>query len=210
MRTLLAFLLLSTACLAQPAQQPDDADKYWFCVFTHADWAKRPDEKALIENLQKEPLLGLIQKHRFRHYTTGQKIYQERYAEYFPEDTFPVVVRQKPDGGYVYKASGSAVPGTSKGLLDEIRFFAQLTPSEGQDSVQQDSVDTEDEYDSDRPFDQPNNLDDALPDSVTIFGGGTPLRDSMGLSVQILVLMFSICVLVVMIFALLLAFKHTK
>jgi hypothetical protein len=190
MRTLLAFVLLASTCFAQPAKQPDDAKKYWLTVITHADWAKRPNEKALIENLQKEPFLSVARTHRFNHYTTAKKIYAERYEPSYPEESLPVVIRQRPDGGYVYKASGQNVPTSAESLLDEMKFYANLTPSEGQTSVTREPVDTEDEEeDSERPWKRPNIIDeDALPDSVAIFGGGTPIRDSLGFSAQILTL----------------------
>ncbi len=211
MRTLIAFLLLAAVCSAQPAKPPQDAASYYLTVITHADWAKRPGEKALIENITREPMLGVAKAHRFNHYTTGKAIYKERYEQYFPEDALPVVIRQKPDGGYVYKASGRNIPTSSKALYDEMKFYAQLTPSEGQNSVQQEPVDQTDEDNSERPWNRPINIDeDVLPDSVSIFGGGTPLRDSLGFSAQIMSLVAACGFLLLMSLVAALALKVLK
>ena len=188
MRTLLAFLLLCATAIAQPAEKPDDASKYWLTVYTHADWAKRPDEKQLIDNITSEPVKGIAAKHRFNHITTGMKVYGERYADSYPEELLPVIVRQRPDGGYVYKASGQNIPSTSQGLYDEMKMYAKLTPSEDQPLLQQEPIDTpQDTKKPILPWRQPEEPQDDLPDSVSIFGG-TPIRDSLGLGATFMML----------------------
>lgn len=180
MQKLLALLLLITAipCLAQEKPRVNDKDKPYLTVITHADWEKRPEEKRLIENLKSEPTLSVALLCHCNHYTSASAIYKERWVGIFPESSLPVVIFQRPDGGSWYKASQGNIPTTSRGILQDLTYYTMLAPDSQQpvavEPVQED--DTEDRPGW-RPFKDRRDQDN--DDSYEMFGGKTPLRDSL-------------------------------
>lgn len=172
----LALLLLAICCGTALGQDlPKTQDKLYLTVFTHSDWARRPTEARLIESLKAEPLLSVVLNTHFNHYTPDVKMYQERWAGIFPESEFPVILLQKPDGGYFYKASGDHIPPNSIELTKEMKIFTKLVPSTQPAQAEEDDA-------LRRPFFPPRDeeeVDDSgLPDSIDIFGGRMPFRDT--------------------------------
>lgn len=175
---LLAIVLVNAAWAQQVTPDPHDSHKAYVSIFTHADYAGRPNEAQLVRNIQSGPLLDFARSCHFKHYTTKDPIYQERFASMFPEATLPVICVQRFDGAYWYKNSGNRIPSDPGQLLEEIEFYRQLDPALDTNSKNQ--------------YDEPCGPDgcplpispnyspaDSLPDSAELFGGKTPIRDSL-------------------------------
>lgn len=182
----LALLLLAIFCGTALGQDlPKTQDKLYLSIFTHSDWANRPNEVRLIESLKAEPLLSVVLNTHFNHYTPAVKMYQERWKDIFPESDFPVIILQQPSGGYIYKASGSSIPATSIALEKEMKDFARLIPSNQPSQINKTpTIQPEGEGDdaAKRPFfprDEDEADDGELPDSIDIFGGRMPFRDTV-------------------------------
>lgn len=196
MKNIILALAVILCGLTARSQEPipKDADKYYITVFTHADWAKRPEEKALIEAIRSEPLRSTVLAHRFNHYTTNMGIYKSRWADKFPEEVLPVIIRQKPDGGYVYKASGQNIPSGARAILNDMKLYNQLIPGDHDSAdelapAKQDEFDPEAEEDggSRRPFIRPR--DEEYPDSADIVGRDTPIRDTLASAAMMLTML---------------------
>lgn len=187
MRPLTLLLILATSSiLAQEKPRVNDKDKPYLTVITHADWEKRPDEKRLIENCKIEPTVSMALLCHCNHYTTASAMYQERWANVFPESSLPVIVFQRPDGGSWYKASGGNIPASSRSLLQDIVYYTTLAPeSEQPVAVQPPAEDDTEDRPGWRPLRDRRNPEDS-DDSLELFGK-TPIRDSLAGGATIMV-----------------------
>lgn len=170
MRSLaLAILcLLASAGIAQDQSAPQDQGKLYLTVFTHSNWKNYPSETRVLEELQKEPLLGFAKDCHFNHYTEKSPFYLKRFAEHFSTDSFPVLILQKADGTYWYKASGDNIGATSEEILEDIVYYGQLALE----------LESEQHLIEREPI-LPWRAAQEEPDSLEIFGAKTPVRDSL-------------------------------
>ena len=79
MKNILAILLVTVfalPCMAQEKPRPADQSKYYLTIVTHPDWAKRPQERKLIEDLKAKPMIEVAQKCHFNHITTSDDMYK--------------------------------------------------------------------------------------------------------------------------------------
>lgn len=183
-----ALLLIACAPLGLFGQQtppdPTEASRPFVSIFTHADYARRPAEAKLVAMVQTGDLFNFVRGSRFKHYTDDDPIYRGRLASMFPESTFPVITVQRPDGGYWYKASGGRIPSAADAMLEEIKFYTALDPAPDSSAKTQilpaaDCPDCPDGYCPD-PYSYPPAANpNALPDMAELFGGRTPIRDSL-------------------------------
>mgnify|MGYP000473453900 CR=1 FL=1 len=175
------------------ASLPDDARKTYITVFTHEDWAKRPDEAQLIANLNSEPMKSVALKTHFNHYTPSVKMYQERWASIYPPETLPVIVFQNPDGAYIYKASQGNIPHSSADIREAMQYYFKLIPG---NSREPEPIQQEEEPEGrKRPFHRDPIVDEEFPDSAEIFGGKTPIRDGIAGGVFTLQIVFAMAFL---------------
>jgi len=195
------LIALSPSLAQEVRPDPHETGRPHLSVFTHADYARRPAEAGLIQNLERQPLLDFAQGCRFRHYTTADPIYLERYAGQFPASQLPAICVQRPDGGVIYKATGDNLPADPGQLLEEIRFYRGLEPALHQtvggllrnsagsladapsyrpEQCGPDGCPPRNPYQPYRePYRDPSDAQPALPDSAELFGGRTPIRDSL-------------------------------
>ncbi|QDV26923.1 hypothetical protein [Aureliella helgolandensis] len=195
-----ALWLMSLQCGLVVAQNvpadPADAARPYLSIFTHPDYAARPQEAALVRAVQGGELLRFAQSSHFKHYTSSDPIYRDRFSTMFPTSTFPIVCVQRSDGAYWYKASGNRVPTDGRQLLDEIKYYValdpQLNPSGG---TAESGLKTQIGYEYEqcgpdgcppRPDTWLPNVNPQLPDSSDFVQIKTPVRDSMASGVSTL------------------------
>lgn len=182
---LLAIFLLDLPCMAQEKPRVDDSSKYYLTIITHADWAKRPAEKKLIADLESQPMLKVAQACHFNHYTTNDPIYQSRWASIYPEGKLPALILQEANGGYYFKGSGANVPSGSQNIFDVLKAFRNMEPSARAEAfasmeIMLEPAPTMDDQEQRSPLLRRPKSDDPAPDSFELFGGKTPVRDSLG------------------------------
>lgn len=213
MKNILAVLvaLFATSlamCQESPKEQEvprvNDAGKPYLTIITHADWARRPAERRLIEDIKSQPMLDVAQKSHFNHYTTRDAIYASRWSQVYPEDSLPALVLQDSSGGYWFKGSGDNVPSGSQAIFETLKRFKEMDPSSRAEAF---SIMSPEDI---RPMDPPENDDQEgrirrpkkdeppTPDSAELFGGKTPVRDMMASAAMIIVGIIAIGFLLVM------------
>jgi hypothetical protein len=210
MRSLACVLLLlfstATALAQRVDPPPQEQAKQYLTVFTHSDWAQRSQERALIESLNRSPMKELVAKVHLVHYTEKDPVFASGRFPTITMDDFPVVIFGDSRGGYVFKASKLTLPTPGQPLYDAIKeaykrdqALAQTEPvipipsplPAGEDAGSTELVadDCDDGYcppspDFNRDPVFPNapwNQGDQDYDSMEfLFGGDTPIRDSLG------------------------------
>ncbi len=113
---LLAIFVLDLPCMAQEKPRVDDSSKYYLTIITHADWAKRPAEKKLIADMEHSLCSQSRTGCHFKHITTKDDMYQNRWEEIYPENRLPVLILQDANGGYYFKGSGKMSRAAPKNL----------------------------------------------------------------------------------------------
>ncbi|GAB5404314.1 MAG: hypothetical protein Aurels2KO_25450 [Aureliella sp.] len=190
---IMSLALLVCVCGGAVAQQitpdPSDSSRPYLSIFTHDDYAQRPAEAQLVQNIQSGALGQLAKSCHFKHYTTSDPMYRDRFARSIPASEFPVVmVERSGQGGYVYKQSGNRIPSTAPEILEEIKFYSRLDPAANdplQSGAKQQSCGPDGcppgvpQFPSFQPESQ-------LPDSAELFNK-TPVRDSMASMATIVV-----------------------
>lgn len=180
-------LLIAPSLIAQEQQQVNDSSKPYFTIITHADWAKRPLEKELVDAVTSQPTLGISRQCHFNHYTVDSDMYKHRWSTIYPESSLPAVVFQNPGGGYWYKASGQNVPRGSNNLFGEIEKYAKLVPQEMQPKPQE-----ADERPKILPWRRPdrqpdNNPDQGFTPDSDWAGIKTPIRDTLSSAAMLMI-----------------------
>lgn len=205
MKNIIAILLalvLYSPCMAQEKPRPADQTKYYLTIVTHPDWAKRPAERKLIEDLKAKPMIEVAQKCHFNHITTSDEMYKNRWAPLYPDNRLPVLLFQEPNGGYCFKGSGPNVPSGSQAIFDTLKAYREMTPDDrvrafdAMEAVFEptpeyvpDTVIEDDEaFNRRRPFAK----DTPAPDMEQLFGGKTPLRDTMSSAAMIFLAILAI------------------
>lgn len=126
----LALIALNLGGSATAQNQPAPLAKY-VVVFTSPAWQSNPTEAALVNLVRApppgSPLAPWVDRAAVKHFTPRDPNYA-RFANLAPPENLPVVVVQRPDGGYVYKASGDNVPTDAYTLGREIDYYAGLDP----------------------------------------------------------------------------------
>lgn len=112
------------------AQQAAPLARY-VVVFTSDGWKSNPTESALVANFKQppsgSPLETWTRGASVKHFTPSDPNYS-RFLNLAPVDRLPVVVVQRTDGGYVYKASAGNLPSDAYALGREIDYYAGLDP----------------------------------------------------------------------------------
>lgn len=127
----LAMLLLGSLASVTTAQDaPPPLSKY-VVVFTSDNWQANQTESQLVRMVtatpQGSPLEPWVSGASVKHVKTGDPVYS-RFSALAPADKLPVVVVQRADGGYVYKASAGNIPTDHYALGREIEYYAGLDP----------------------------------------------------------------------------------
>lgn len=206
----LVFIVLALCAVPAFAQRveppPQDQSKWYLTIFTHSDWASRPQEKLLIDSFRSGPMAELKEKAHFKHYTELDPVYRSGRFEDIPESSFPVITLGRADGGYVFKASKDTMPVPGQALFDAMKDAYQrdkeipdLNQPISQDSLSPDTSINRDPWLPNAPWNAGRQVDQAMEG---IFGGDTPVRDSLGYAA------FGVG-LVVMLFFLSIAFAGT-
>ncbi len=170
-RFALAALICVAALLPASAQLPEDGHKGYVVIVDspHGSPAGRSLEK-LLESPELRPIVSKMHRHAF---SPDSRLYQERYAKSFAIDTLPILAFVRPDGGVLYKASGTNVPTDAKWLAEELQYRINLDRS----LIREQGVEwssTENDCPGGRcPLpNQPQptlpNVDELIPDSVSI------------------------------------------
>jgi len=193
------LLLLSTGAVGYAQRvdpPPQDGSRYYFTIFTHADWRERPDEARLVKNVDAAPLIDLKAKCHFNHYTEKNPVFVAGRFWQISEKDFPVIVISKPNGGYFYKASGSNIPSSASEIFEQAKaaFLRDKEVQNGFPEIEYEDV-AEDCPDGFCPTPQvpsarrpvfpnaPWNVDSNIEG---LFGGGSPIRDSLGYAAWVL------------------------
>lgn len=201
----LLLLFSPVATLAQRVDPPPQEQGKWYVsVFTHSDWEQRSQERALLESFGREPLAELKKNVHFKHYTEKEPVYASGRFPTIPVSDFPVVILSDARGGYIYKASKNTMPTPGQPLFMAMKEAYQRDKALPQDSAvpipEASSVsDLEEEdfapYSQQTPDFGPspdfnrdpvfpnapwNRDEDANPAIEFLFGGNTPIRDSLG------------------------------
>ena len=209
MRSLACVLLLLFSTATAVAQRidppPQEQKKQYLSVFTHSDWDQRSQERALIESLSRPPMSDLIGKVHLKHYTERDPVFAAGRFPTITMDDFPVVIFSDSRGGYVFKASKLTLPTPGQPLYNAIkeafqrdRALAQTEPPEiplppvSEETGESSELAEEDcpdgycppapDFNRDPVFpNAPWNQGDQDLDSMEfLFGGDTPVRDSLG------------------------------
>lgn len=205
MKNILAILLVAVFALplmAQEKPRPADQNKYYLTIVTHPDWAKRPQERKLIEDLKAKPMITAAQSCHFNHITTSDEMYKNRWAALYPDNRLPAIIVQEPNGGYCFKASGPNVPSGSQAIYDTIRAYKEMVPEDrvrafdameavfepAPEYVPDEVIEGDEVNNRRRPFAK----DDPAPDMAEVFGGKTPLRDTMSSAAMIFLAILAI------------------
>lgn len=189
-----AAILLSAFVSAQEQPRPADKDKMYLTIITHPDWESRPDEKRLVEAVKTQPMLKVAQECHFKHILISDDMYKSRWANLYPADRLPAIIFQEPGGGYYFKGSAENVPVGSQAIFDTLRAYKNMTPEERNVAFEameyaseksilyepEDIAESDDILSRRRP---PRDL--APPDSFELFGGKTPVRDSLSSAAMI-------------------------
>lgn len=125
---LLLLLLISgtvASAQAQPQTLPDDRSQYSFVV-VHEDQPSATTHR-LSQMFASDPQLAQLARsftvHRF---PASDALYRKRYASALPPNDLPALALVRPDGGVVYKASGTSIPATSQELYADLVYYANL------------------------------------------------------------------------------------
>jgi hypothetical protein len=179
MLALSMYLNGAIVCAQQTVPDPNDPTKPYLSIFTHADYAARPSETDLVRNIQSGRMLQFARSSHFKHYTTADPLYRERFAAMFPESTLPVICVQRHDGAYWYKASGNRIPQNADALMEEIEFYVKLDPALDTQTKEQICPPGQPCPPTQPPFTPPNMIPELpyLPDSGDITRVA-PLRDA--------------------------------
>lgn len=205
------FLLLlfpSLAATAQRVDPPKDKAKYYLTVFTHDDWANRPDEVRLLKQLDEQPMLKLKASCHYNHYTTSDPVYSSGRYWNIREPEFPVVVISDPRGGYFYKASKGNIPSTSAEMFEDAKTCyyrdKEANASNKEAQASQDCPDGMCPLQPTPPPDRqpvfPNAPWNDSPEDQEwggVFGGDTPVRDtfaSVGWVIGCVVVLFFLAI----------------
>ncbi len=218
---LLAIFVLDLPCMAQEKPRVDDSSKYYLTIITHADWAKRPAEKKLIADMESQPMLKVAQGCHFNHYTTKDAIYQNRWASIYPEDKLPVLILQDANGGYYFKGSGKNVPSGSQKIFDTLKAFRDMDPGSRAEAFslmeftpEPDPAVYSDDQELRNPLLRRPKVDEQAPDSIELFGGKTPVRDTLSSAAMIFLAILAIglvmCLGVMALVAFFLVVKYWK
>jgi hypothetical protein len=196
-KALLCVLLLvsfGSTCIAQRVDPPQDSQRYYLTVFTSDNWKNNAIESRLMRNLDEEPLAKLKRNCHFNHYTTSNPVYVAGRFWNIKTSDFPVIVVSKPNGGYFYKASNTNIPSTAQAIFDEAKAaFSRDKEAQAEDPVivddpallAQDCPDgmvcpTPEENSGRRPLFPNAPWNNTGMDTIEgIFGGGSPIRDSL-------------------------------
>lgn len=219
MKNILAILLAIAFALPSMAQEkprPADQNKYYLTIVTHPDWAKRPQERKLIEDLKAKPMIEVAQKCHFNHITTNDEMYKNRWAALYPDNRLPALILQEANGGYCYKGSGPNVPSGSQAIFDTLKAYREMIPEErvrAFDALEA-ALDPAPEYvpgsviegDEVNGRRRPFARDGEAPDMEQIFGGKTPLRDTMSSAAMIFLAILAIGIVMILAFFTLIAF----
>jgi len=193
----LALLIVSLPVYAQRIEPPPSDPTHYLSIFTSSNWADNPQEKALIDSLRVEPMSLLKSRTNFKHYTPADPVYAAGRFSTITQDQFPVVIMGDANGGYFYKASRDTLPSDGRVLFEEMKeaylrdkalktppvvplnFINDDSPSYPQPDVNRDPVFPN----------APWNIDSQVDQTLEgIFGGDTPVRDSLGYGVMLAVI----------------------
>lgn len=154
----LVFLALLACAAAHAQTPPEDGDRYSIVIVDQSPGSPAGDRLAAM--LDAPPLREIAsQCHRLT-LRTDSPLYRERYAAALPPSALPVLALVRPDGGVIYKASGSAIP-AAQALAAELTHRAKVDQSSADraDATQLVGLPS-------RPFLRP--LDRVIPDSITV------------------------------------------
>lgn len=111
-RTLIAVaivLFLSASGFAQSPSVPmNDSGKYTLIVLTKD--VPCPDCISLQATMNSPEVAAIAAKSKVFRFTPRNRIYQARYAGALPPHEAPSIALVRPDGGVIFKVSGSAIP----------------------------------------------------------------------------------------------------
>jgi hypothetical protein len=143
MRNLILLCAALSAIATTASAQPAEPIARYVVVFTSDAWQSNPVESQLVESVQRppagSPLAQWTAGAAVKHFTPRDPTFA-RFAELAPVDRLPVVVVQRNDGGYVYKASAENVPTNAYALGREIDYYAGLDPLAVKNSTMADSA----------------------------------------------------------------------
>lgn len=102
------MLAVSSDAIAQQQPLPDDSDRYYVVIVTQDPPTVQC--ASLLRTIDSPALAKIRASTKVFRFTTRSVIYRERYAQQLPAAAAPLVALVRPDGGILYRASGSAIP----------------------------------------------------------------------------------------------------
>lgn len=179
-KTLILAAVLASPVIGQEIQPQADANRHYFSVFTHENWQSIPEESRLMAMLEEGSLKKLKDQCHFKHYTDSDEVYVAGRFWSVNKQDFPVLIISNPAGSYFYKIDRSCIPYSADAIYENAKAaYYRNKELQEQDTAQDMPQEQYIERDPILP-NAPWNRDQ--PDSYDIegiFGGGTPIRDTV-------------------------------
>ena len=187
MKQLLAVTIVLLFASSLCGQQPQDQSKRYLTIITNSDWERRPEDRNLVEMVTtNKNLLALAKKCHFEHVTPDQDIYKTLWYKFYPKESLPVVIMQEPGGDILYKASGQNISPYGDTLYEDMKatYEEVMKLRQGLPKQQYGEPDAEIEP-------------EYVSDTAEFFGGGSPVRDALGMSIMLGSLMLFLIIAVI-------------